>query len=226
MAKSIEKKRMVSPSNKTNKQKKCIASSSRLTRSKTNQSEVLLKSKSKIVEQKKSESKIEKKNRAARYPFIVSQTQFIGLWKRKGTKFRFTSYHSVKYTEKKPTIEWSVNFKHSSCKNRESHRKTTQFYKIEQNWNERSLFGEAEIFLSVAGTHRKNWKKNKALVYFFGDRREGYVQITEIYDFKKSFEAIKSFLSAKGKPRAYVTGLHEVELCIGIDRAHSIFNTV
>lgn len=61
MAKSIEKKRMVSPSNKTNKQKKCIASSSRLTRSKTNQSEVLLKSKSKIVVQKKSESKIEKK---------------------------------------------------------------------------------------------------------------------------------------------------------------------
>lgn len=63
-------------------------------------------------------------------------------------------------------------------------------------------------------------------MYFFGDRREGYVQITEIYDFKKSFEAIKSFLSAKGKPRAYVTGLHEVELYIGIDRAHSIFNTV
>lgn len=69
-------------------------------------------------------------------------------------------------------------------------------------------------------------EKDRVLVHFFGDRRVGYVQATEIYDFIKSSEAVQSTLSAKRKPRGYIAGLAEVELLLKVDSAQSIFNKI
>lgn len=59
-------------------------------------------------------------------------------------------------------------------------------------------------------------KKDKIRVYFFGDKREGFVNPSEIYDFKKSAEAVKAVISAKIKPRGYLTGIRETEMLLGI----------
>lgn len=60
-------------------------------------------------------------------------------------------------------------------------------------------------------------KKNKTFVHFFGDKRNGFVDTTEIYDFVKSSAALKSLVCSKKKPRAFLTGLREVELMLGFN---------
>lgn len=69
-------------------------------------------------------------------------------------------------------------------------------------------------------------EKNKVLVYFFGDRRTGFVSASEIYDFVKSYNAIKSVILSKAKPRAYLTGIREVEHVLGMNNTVSLFNIV
>lgn len=62
-------------------------------------------------------------------------------------------------------------------------------------------------------------------VYFFGDKRTGPVSSSELYDYVKSIEALKSYLAVK-KPRAFITGIREVENLLKIPRANSVLNTV
>lgn len=54
-------------------------------------------------------------------------------------------------------------------------------------------------------------EKDKVQVFFFGDKRTGFVSSSELYDFTKSFNALKSLLSSKRKSLAFVTGVREVE---------------
>lgn len=42
-----------------------------------------------------------------------------------------------------------------------------------------------------------NVDKDKISVYFFGDRRTGFVSSSELYDFRKSSPALKSIISKK-----------------------------
>lgn len=67
-------------------------------------------------------------------------------------------------------------------------------------------------------------EKEKILVHFFGDKRVGYVQKGEIYDFMKSSQAIRSILNSKKKPSGFITGLAEIEQLLQIDSAHSLMN--
>lgn len=68
--------------------------------------------------------------------------------------------------------------------------------------------------------------KNRVFVYFFGDKRFGYVNKTEIYDFILSANAIKSVIAAKSIKyyQAYVTGIAEVQFLLGISSGDSFFN--
>lgn len=60
-------------------------------------------------------------------------------------------------------------------------------------------------------------EKKKILVHFFGDKRVGYVQPSEIYDFTKSLPAIQSIALSKNKPRSFITGLNEIKLLLQIN---------
>lgn len=71
-----------------------------------------------------------------------------------------------------------------------------------------------------------NIEKNKTLVHFFGDKRTGYVSSSEIYDYGKSFHALKSIVLSGKKPHAFFVGIREVELLLGLDGANSILNTL
>lgn len=64
--------------------------------------------------------------------------------------------------------------------------------------------------------------KDRIKVYFFGDKREGTVNSSEIYDFKQSVDAVKLVLSSKKTPRGYATGIREIELLFGIPISHTI----
>lgn len=69
-------------------------------------------------------------------------------------------------------------------------------------------------------------RKEKVSVYFFGDRRVGPVNSCDLFDYIKSFAALKSLLVEKRKARGFITGLREVELLLGIAETHSVFDTV
>lgn len=68
-------------------------------------------------------------------------------------------------------------------------------------------------------------KKEKVLVYFFGDKRSGFVSASELYDFIKSLDALKSFLSSKKIPFGFIAGVREVELLLKINAINSVLNT-
>lgn len=68
-----------------------------------------------------------------------------------------------------------------------------------------------------------NIEKDRVFVYFYGDRRSGYVEKTEIYDFILSVNAIKSKITSKKTERSYLTGLVEIEALLGIPREYSFF---
>lgn len=65
-------------------------------------------------------------------------------------------------------------------------------------------------------------EKKRVFVYFFGDKRRGYVDKSEIYDFILSVNAIKNTLKSKKKQRTYVTGIREVEMLMGIPHGQSL----
>lgn len=67
-------------------------------------------------------------------------------------------------------------------------------------------------------------EKERVFVYFFGDKRSGYVAKSEIYDFVLSAKAIKSVLESKKKQLTYVTGVIEIEKLLGITCDESISN--
>lgn len=67
-------------------------------------------------------------------------------------------------------------------------------------------------------------ESERVFVYFFGDKRSGYVSKIEIYDFIWSATAIKSSIISKKKPRSYTTGIMEVEMLIGIPSEKSLLN--
>lgn len=66
-------------------------------------------------------------------------------------------------------------------------------------------------------------EKQRVFVYFFGDKRCGYVQKDEIYDFISSIYGIKSQISSKNTPKSYSTGIAEVEILLGISSSGSSF---
>lgn len=67
-----------------------------------------------------------------------------------------------------------------------------------------------------------NIEKQRVFVHFFGDRRNGFVNKTEIYDFAKSVDAIKAILRSKKQPRSYLIGIREIELLLGVPSDESI----
>lgn len=69
--------------------------------------------------------------------------------------------------------------------------------------------------------------KKKVLVYFFGDRREGCVDSQEIYDFRKSAEALKLVLKSKQKKcDGYLAGIREIEMLLEISYEESLLNAI
>lgn len=71
-----------------------------------------------------------------------------------------------------------------------------------------------------------NIEKDKVLVHFFGDSRTGFVSSFEIYDYGKSFEALKSIVLLKKKPRGFLLGIREIELLLEVNGADSVLNTI
>lgn len=69
-------------------------------------------------------------------------------------------------------------------------------------------------------------ENGKVFVFFFGDKRKGFVCATEIYDFVRSFAAVKATIVASNKPRAYLTGIREIKLLLGLNGVQSVFNAV
>lgn len=67
-------------------------------------------------------------------------------------------------------------------------------------------------------------EKNQVFVYFFSDKRNGFVLREEIYDFILSGNAIKSSLSSKKKLRGYLTGIAEIEMLLNIPQEKSLLN--
>lgn len=67
-------------------------------------------------------------------------------------------------------------------------------------------------------------EKKRVFVYFFGDRRCGFVSTDEIYDFILSGSAIKSIIASKKQQRSYFTGIREVEFLLGITSDNSSLN--
>lgn len=57
-----------------------------------------------------------------------------------------------------------------------------------------------------------NIEKERVFVYFFGDKRSGYVAKSEIYDFLLSKKAVQSLLGFKKNPRAYRSGIAEIDM--------------
>lgn len=71
-----------------------------------------------------------------------------------------------------------------------------------------------------------NIEKDRVFVYFYGDKRSGYVEKTEIYDFILSVNAIKAKIASKKIERSYMTGLVEIEALLNIPREYSLFATI
>lgn len=67
-------------------------------------------------------------------------------------------------------------------------------------------------------------EKERVFVYFFGDRRCGYVSRIEVYDFILSASAIKAKIASKNTPRTFSTGIAEVEMLIDIPSEKSLLN--
>lgn len=103
--------------------------------------------------------------------------------------------------------------------------KQADFYKL--NTFEKGLIVLAKQKYSIPWPARiLEVEKNKALVFFFGDKRTGFVLSSEIYDFMKSFHALRSIVLSKKKPSTFVTGVRELELLLGISDKDSVLNTI
>lgn len=68
-------------------------------------------------------------------------------------------------------------------------------------------------------------EKSRVFVYFYGDKRSGFVDSDEVYDFKKSLSALRSVILTAKKGPTLITGVQEVELLLGISADDSIFNS-
>lgn len=72
-----------------------------------------------------------------------------------------------------------------------------------------------------------NIQKERVFVYFFGDKRSGYVSSSEIYDYAESIRALKSYLVLTKKiPSGFITGVREVEALLKIPQENSVLNVV
>lgn len=69
-------------------------------------------------------------------------------------------------------------------------------------------------------------EKERVFVFFFGDKRSGYVARSEIYDFYLSAKAVKLLVESKKIPRTYCTGIVELEMLMGIPRGESLLNQI
>lgn len=67
-------------------------------------------------------------------------------------------------------------------------------------------------------------RKDRVLVYFFCDKRNGTVDSTEIYDYAESYSGLKFLLFGQKQPETFALGVREVELLLGISDGNSIFN--
>lgn len=68
-------------------------------------------------------------------------------------------------------------------------------------------------------------EQDRVFVYFFGDRRSGFVLKSEIYNFLLSASAIRATIQSKKKPpRTFCTGIAEVETIFKIPCNESLLN--
>lgn len=67
-------------------------------------------------------------------------------------------------------------------------------------------------------------EKERVFVYFYGDKRSGYVAKSEIYDYHLSLKVVKLAIESKKNPLTYRTGVVEVEKLMGIPSELSVFN--
>lgn len=235
--------------NKTKKQEKSIDSIQlkRVTRSNT--SETLLK----IKEEEKSQSEIGLRvTRSSKIPELSSKlVRKIEQKERSQAQIPLRVTRSLKLKELsiKPKVEEKKSHNFDLPHVTRSLKKNTQFCDIdapnpvtpprtENRIEKRVNFIKLEKFEKNTVCLAKQkyscpWpariekiEKDKVLVYFFGDKRVGYVQLTEIYDFTKSSEAIHSILFGKRPPRGFKTGLIEIEFLLGIDSTQSILNKI
>lgn len=65
-------------------------------------------------------------------------------------------------------------------------------------------------------------EKKKVFVYFFGDKRNGYVDRDEIYDFLRSCDALKLITETRNRSRSFFTGISEAEALLQIPKELSI----
>lgn len=134
-------------------------------------------------------------------------------------------------SEKIQSITYQTDSKHeqSAIVNEKKQQQTqisvrTQFVKI-------SVFEVDQIVLAKQ-KYSLPWpakvlqiEKERVFVYFFGDKRSGFVAKSEIYDFVLSAKAVKSVLESKKKQVSYVAGVILIEKLLGIPCDESIFQT-
>lgn len=236
--------------NKTKKQEKSVDSIplKRLTRSNT------LKSKGKIQQQKKIESEIvPRAARSLKIPNVIQKQSTVEKKIEREVKSqleipqRVTRSLKIKKTLSNSKLQEEKNPNSNSKRVTRSVDKSAQSYVVpdlvtpsfvrnESRIEKRVNFIKLEKFeintiCLAKQKYSSPWpaqileiEEDKILVHFFGDKRVGYVESTEVYDFIKSSGAIQSILFAKRKPRGYITGVVEVERLLKIDSAHSILN--
>lgn len=100
-----------------------------------------------------------------------------------------------------------------------------RFVKL-QNYTENSIVLAKQKYSVPWPSRILKISKDRIKVYFFGDKREGTVASSEIYDFEQPSNGIKEVLSSKKSPRGYTTGIREIEILFGIPAEKSVFNTI
>lgn len=113
----------------------------------------------------------------------------------------------------------SFNKVKSQCKNLII--STIQFVKL-HDYNVDSIVLAKQKYSTPWPAKVLKIEKNRVFVYFFGDKRSGFVSKFEIYDFFLSVSAIKSTIASKKVHRSYYTGIAEVELSMGIPSEKSL----
>lgn len=158
------------------------------------------------------------------------QWKIIFMWTRgRRQSHRLTTH---KKNRKKLNASWSIRNQANNCLGPKPKKSTKILSLPDAHFVKLIDFEKDSVVLAKQkwSTPWPSWveriDKNRVLVYFFGDKRFGYVNKTEIYDFILSVNAVKSVIAAKtiAYYQSYVTGIAEVEFLLGIASADCFFN--
>lgn len=135
-----------------------------------------------------------------------------------------TQNFNAKKIEEKNTVKTGDRNAHAERKN--IIKKRAQFFQLKE-YEVNSIVLAKQAYSQPWPARILKIAKKRIRVYFYGDRREGFVASHEIYDFQKSKEALKLVIKSKGqKTDGYLTGIREIEFLLNIPFEQSILNEI